>query len=124
MTTGAEATVEKLSARRGEGLPAGAASLTPVPDPEVAAKPTRWRFTVEYKLRILRELYSKGVQIEERRCTLSGDLRTHRADTRSVRGEHRHAEADHRINRGVKGNMERPGNVPAKQDARVAARAA
>lgn len=60
MTTGAEATVDKLSARRGEGLPAGAASLTPVPDPEVAAKPTRRRFTAEYKLRVLREAESKN----------------------------------------------------------------
>jgi transposase len=33
----------------------GAAGLT-VPDPEVAAKPTRRRFTAEYKLRILREV--------------------------------------------------------------------
>jgi transposase-like protein len=33
----------------------GAAGRT-VPDPEVAAKPTRRRFTAEYKLRILREV--------------------------------------------------------------------
>lgn len=34
--------------------------LTPVPDPEVAAKPTRRRFTAEYKLRILREAESQN----------------------------------------------------------------
>ena len=60
MTTGAEAAGDKGSARRGASLPAGAASLMPVPDPEVAAKPTRRRFTAEYKLRVLREAESKN----------------------------------------------------------------
>jgi transposase len=59
MTTGAEA-VDQVSARRGTSLPAVAASLTPVPDPEVAAKPTRRRFTAEYKLRVLREAESQN----------------------------------------------------------------
>lgn len=36
----------------------GAAGVT-IPDPEVAAKPTRRRFTAEYKLRILREVESQ-----------------------------------------------------------------
>ncbi len=61
MTTGAEAAVDRVSARRGgASLPAGVAALTPVPDPEVAAKPTRRRFTAEYKLRVLREAESKN----------------------------------------------------------------
>ena len=33
--------------------------VAPVPDPEVAAKPTRRRFTAEYKLRVLREAESQ-----------------------------------------------------------------
>jgi len=41
-------------ARRATGDPA--ASATGVPDPVVDAKPTRRRFTAEYKLRILREV--------------------------------------------------------------------
>ena len=45
--------VVELSERRGERAPD--APVSPVPDPEVAAKPTRSRFTAEYKLRILRE---------------------------------------------------------------------
>lgn len=53
-TAGSEETVDKSRARR-DGRPAGSAALTAIPDPEVAAKPTRRRFTAEYKLRILRE---------------------------------------------------------------------
>lgn len=64
----------------------------------------------------MKELYSKGGQIEERRWTLSGDILTHRADTRFVRGEHRYAEADHRINHRVRDNMKRPGSVGSAQD--------
>lgn len=56
MTAGAEAP----SGRPGGPSPAGAPMLTPVPDPEVAAKPTRRRFTAEYKLRILREAESQN----------------------------------------------------------------
>jgi transposase-like protein len=50
-----EEAVDNLSARRA-GRPAGSGEGTAaVPDPEVAAKPTRRRFTAEYKLQILRE---------------------------------------------------------------------
>ncbi len=40
-------------------------SGAPTPDPEVAAKPRRRRFTAEYRLRILREA---------ERCTKSGEV--------------------------------------------------
>jgi transposase len=46
--------VVELSERRAPDAP-----VSPVPDPEVAAKPTRRRFTAEYKLRILREAESQ-----------------------------------------------------------------
>ena len=46
--------VDNVSARR-DGRPAVATAATAIPDPEVAAKPTRRRFTAEYKLRILQE---------------------------------------------------------------------
>ena len=49
MATGSEG---QVNGRR------GAAGGT-IPDPEVAAKPTRRRFTAEYKLRILREVDSQ-----------------------------------------------------------------
>ncbi len=49
--------VGNVSARR-DGRPAVAAA-TVIPDPEVAAKPTRRRFTAEYKLQILREADSQ-----------------------------------------------------------------
>jgi len=39
--------------RSDEGSPAGAAS--PAPDPEVVAKPTRRKFTAQYRLRIVQE---------------------------------------------------------------------
>lgn len=58
VTTGRVEAVDDVSARR-DGRPAAGAALTAVPDPEVAAKPTRRRFTVEYKLRILREAESQ-----------------------------------------------------------------
>jgi transposase-like protein len=45
--------------RRGEHSASETRALTAVPDPEVAAKPTRRRFTAEYKLRILREADSQ-----------------------------------------------------------------
>jgi transposase-like protein len=46
---------ETEGARRATGVsPAGAAAG--VPDPAVEAKPTRRRFTAEYKLRVLREV--------------------------------------------------------------------
>jgi transposase-like protein len=54
VTAGDEETVNKSRAR-GDGRPAGVVALATIPDPEVAAKPTRRRFTAEYKLRILRE---------------------------------------------------------------------
>jgi transposase-like protein len=57
-TAGSEVTVDKSGARR-DGRPAGVVALTAIPDPEVAAKPTRRRFTAEYKLRILREADSQ-----------------------------------------------------------------
>lgn len=47
---------EWVSERRGEQPAAGGVpALAAVPDPEVPAKPTRRRFTAEYKLRVLRE---------------------------------------------------------------------
>jgi len=55
VTAGSEETVEKSRARRDRGP----AALTAIPDPEVAAKPTRRRFSAEYKLRILREAESQ-----------------------------------------------------------------
>jgi transposase-like protein len=55
MAAGTEAAVAELSERRGERSAAGGPPLTAVSDPEVPAKPTRRRFTAEYKLRILRE---------------------------------------------------------------------
>lgn len=58
MTTGAEAAGSDGSERRGVGPGGGAPVLTAVPDPEVAAKPTRRRFTAEYKVRILHEVES------------------------------------------------------------------
>jgi transposase-like protein len=53
-----EADVEAVRGQR-DGRPAGIAVVSSVPDPEVAAKPTRRRFTAEYKLRILREADSQ-----------------------------------------------------------------
>ncbi len=50
--------VDNVSARR-DGRAAVAATATAMPDPEVAAKPTRRRFTAEYKLQILREAESQ-----------------------------------------------------------------
>jgi hypothetical protein len=47
----------ELNERRGERAPD--APVVAVPDPEVPAKPTRRRFTAEYKLRILREAESQ-----------------------------------------------------------------
>jgi transposase len=58
VTAGSEETVDKSRARR-DGRPAATAALAPIPDSEVAAKPTRRRFTAEYKLRILREAESQ-----------------------------------------------------------------
>lgn len=58
VTASAVEAVENASARR-DGGPASSAALTAIPDPEVAAKPTRRRFTAEYKLRILREAESQ-----------------------------------------------------------------
>lgn len=49
---------DNVSAGR-DGRPAVAAATTVTPDPEVAAKPTRRRFTAEYKLQILREAESQ-----------------------------------------------------------------
>src|SRR5262245_47013029 len=54
MTTGTEVAVDNVSARRNGGLTVGVAASS-VPNSEVAAKPTRRRFTAEYKLRVLRE---------------------------------------------------------------------
>jgi transposase-like protein len=48
--------VDNVSARR-NGRPAVSAPVA-APDPEVVAKPTRRRFTAEYKLRVLREAES------------------------------------------------------------------
>jgi transposase-like protein len=53
VTASAEA-VDNGSARR-DGRTAVGAAATGIPDPEVAAKATRRRFTAEYKLQILRE---------------------------------------------------------------------
>jgi transposase-like protein len=50
--------VDNVGARR-DGRPADTATATGIPDPEVAAKPTRRRFTAEYKLQILREADSQ-----------------------------------------------------------------
>jgi transposase-like protein len=50
--------VDDVSARR-DGRPGGAAAVSVLPDPEVAAKPTRRRFSAEYKLQILRETESQ-----------------------------------------------------------------
>jgi len=56
MVPGSEGALAEVSERRGERATAGSApTLAAVPDPEVPAKPTRRRFTVEYKLRVLRE---------------------------------------------------------------------
>ena len=52
VTTNSNGIVDNSRARR-EGRPA--ADPAGIPDPEVVAKPTRRRFTAEYKLRILRE---------------------------------------------------------------------
>lgn len=46
--------VDNSRARR-DGRPAAGAARAAVPDPEVVAKPTRRRFTAEYKLRIVQE---------------------------------------------------------------------
>src|SRR5437867_4336449 len=52
VTASVVAAVDNVSARR-DGRPAVATAATAIPDAEVAAKPTRRRFTAEYKLRIL-----------------------------------------------------------------------
>ncbi len=57
--TVSEAEGAEVSERRGERAAAGAPMLTAVPDPEVPAKARRRRFTVAYKLRILRETESQ-----------------------------------------------------------------
>ena len=54
MTTRPEVAVDNASARRNGGPAVGTAPPS-VPNPEVAAKPTRRQFTAEYKLRVLRE---------------------------------------------------------------------
>lgn len=56
---GPEATGAGTSTERDESPAASGPTVTPVPDPEVAAKPTRRRFTAEYKLRVLREAESQ-----------------------------------------------------------------
>src|SRR5262249_25021687 len=58
VTASAEAAMDKSHARR-DGRPAASAATTTIPNPEVAAKPTRRRFTAEYKLQILREAESQ-----------------------------------------------------------------
>src|SRR5215813_975446 len=58
VTASAAETVDNVSARR-DGRPPAAAATTTIPNPEVAAKPTRRRFTAEYKLQILREAESQ-----------------------------------------------------------------
>jgi hypothetical protein len=63
------------------------------------------------------EVPSEGVQIGERRCILSGNVSTHRAEPRSERGGHRHGEAEHRTGCRVKPNMGAPGDGPAKPNA-------
>jgi transposase len=50
---------EAVSTERDKATAANGPTATPVPDPEVAAKPTRRRFTAEYKLRVLREAESQ-----------------------------------------------------------------
>lgn len=55
---GPEAAGAAVDTERGEPAASGTA-VAPVPDPEVAAKPTRRRFTAEYKLRVLREAESQ-----------------------------------------------------------------
>jgi transposase-like protein len=57
VTASAVEAVDNVSARR-DGRPGGA-TVTALPDPEVAAKPTRRRFSAEYKLQILREAESQ-----------------------------------------------------------------
>jgi len=52
--------VEASTGERSEPGVAGAGSIKAPPDPEVAAKPTRRRFTAEYKLRILEEAEQAG----------------------------------------------------------------
>lgn len=56
VTTNTNVVVDNLRAGR-EGGPG--ASAVGIPDPEVVAKPTRRRFSAEYKLRILREVDSQ-----------------------------------------------------------------
>ncbi|MDR7553943.1 MAG: transposase [Armatimonadota bacterium] len=58
VTASAVEAVDNMSARR-DGRPGGAAAVTVLADPEVAAKPTRRRFSAEYKLQILREAESQ-----------------------------------------------------------------
>ncbi len=56
MATGSEGALAELNEGRDERATAGGApTLAAAPDPEVPAKPTRRRFTAEYKLRVLRE---------------------------------------------------------------------
>lgn len=50
--------MDNVSARRDGHVTVGAVASV-IPDPEVAAKPTRRRFTAEYKLQILREAESQ-----------------------------------------------------------------
>jgi transposase-like protein len=57
VTASAVEAVDNVSARR-DGRPGGA-TVTALRDPEVAAKPTRRRFSAEYKLQILREAESQ-----------------------------------------------------------------
>jgi transposase-like protein len=59
VTASTNGAVDNLGARR-DGRPAADTDLAAVPDPEVAATPTRRRFTAEYKLRILREAESQS----------------------------------------------------------------
>ena len=54
MATGTEVAVDNLSVRRNGGATV-AVEASSAPNSEVAAKPTRRRFTAEYKLRVLRE---------------------------------------------------------------------
>lgn len=58
VTASTREAVDNSSVRRA-GRPAASAALGAVPDPEMVAKPTRRRFTAEYKLRILRETDSQ-----------------------------------------------------------------
>jgi transposase len=48
-----------VSPERGDAAVMSGPTVTAIPDPEVAAKPTRRRFTAEYKLRVLREAESQ-----------------------------------------------------------------